>query len=454
MTVLSDLATTMQTLLTTEADDAARASGAVRRVRQFSGATLVQTLVLGWLHQPHASVDALTDLAAERGVLVTPQALDQRLTPATGQCLSQVLRAALQRVVAATPAALPLLQRFQGVYVFDTTTVGLPAALADVYPGCGGGPRPGVGLASLKIHACLELSQGTLELDFGPGRQPDVSSPLARGPLPAGALRLADRGFFDLGVLQDYTEQGVSWITRVPARLLVQPDGDVKQALPAFLAAQTTDQLDLPVRVGKDGQLVCRLLARRAPPAVVAQRQAQLRRQAQKKGRRISDGQLSLCGWTVYLTNLSAEQLRWEELWVLARARWQIELLFKLWKSHGGLAVALGHRDDRVVCELYAKLIGQVVQHWLLLCCAGPCLAYSYPKAARRVRRLVPLLASVLTTLTALVQALECLRQRLQQRCRVQRRGRRPTTYDLLRDPDQPLPTDELDEEDLQLCAA
>src|SRR5262249_32936894 len=82
--------------------------------------------------------------------------------------------------------------------------------------------------------------------------------------------------------------------------------------------------------------------------------------------------------------------------WVWARARWQIELLFKRWKSHGGLEASRGKRAERVLCEVYAKLIGQVVQQWLLVTCGGPCVAYSYPKAARRVRRQAAVLARLL----------------------------------------------------------
>lgn len=453
MCVLTDLATTLQTLLTTEAEQAARDSGCVRRVRKLSGATFVQTLVLGWLHDPHAALDGLADFAADLGADITPQALDQRLTPAATHGLATVLTAALQRVVAATPTAIPLLDRFQGVYVFDTTTVPLPAPLAELFPGCGGRAATD-GLASLKAHACLELTTGTLDLDFGPGRQPDVSSALARGPLPAGALRLADRGFFDMEVLQDYTDQGVFWITRVPTRLVVQPEQGVASPLAEFLERQEGERIDIGVRVGTGGRLACRLLARRAPAAVVAKRQSRLQQQARKKGRKVSAAQQTLCAWTVYLTNLRADQLRWEEAWVLARARWQIELLFKLWKSYGGLETSRGERAERVLCEVYAKLIGQVVQQWLLVTCGGPCVAYSYPKAARRVRRQIPMLAVLLAVSGEVVRVLERLRRRLGKRGRVQKRGKRPSTYELLLDPDRVVDRDEQREGDGGLQAA
>jgi Transposase DDE domain len=452
MCLLMDLAQTLQTLLMTEADELARQTGCVRRARKLSGAVLVQTLVLGWLHDPHASLDGLADFAATLGADLSPQALHQRLTAATTQCLAQLLQSALLRVVAATPDAPPLLRRFQGVYVFDSTPISLPAALAGLFPGCGG--NPGDGAAALKVHACLELTTGALELDFGPGRQPDVSGVLARGPLPEGALRLADRGFFDLAVLRDYTEQDVYWLTRLPAGVMLQTEQEEPLTLAAFLQGQHGDHLDLAVRVGKEAQLPCRLVARRAPVAVVAKRQEQLRKQARKKGRPVSAAQLALCGWTAYLTNLSGEQLRWEELWVLARCRWQIELLFKLWKSGGGLDEVRGERPERVLCELYAKQLGLLVQQWLLVSSGGPCLSYSHPKAAVRVRRLAPLLALLLGAVEEVARLLLRLRQRIERRCRPQKRGKRPSTRELLLDPDRIREREEPPEEDCLTLAA
>lgn len=454
MCVFTDLAMTLQTLLTSEAEQAARQSGCVRRVRKLSGATFVQTLVLGWLHDPHASLDALADFAADLGADLTPQALDQRFTAAASRCLASVLTAALHRVIAATAAAPALRQRFEGVYVFDSTTVALPATLADLFAGCGSG-RGHAGQAALKVHACLELSRGSLALDFAPGRQPDVCSELARSPLPAGALRLADRGFFDRQVLQDYSDQNVFWISRLPTGIVVQPPQGEACSLATFLSRQQGDQLDLWVQVGREQPLSGRLLARRAPASVVARRRQRLCKQAKRKGRKVSTAQETLCAWTVYLTNLQAESLRWQEVWVLARARWQIELLFKLWKSHGGLESSRGERAERVLCEVYAKLIGQVIEHWLLLTCAGPSVRYSPVKAARRVRRQVAVLALLLPAVAEVVVVLQRLHRRMQKRCRVQKRGRRPSLYELLLDPDRgSILAEQQQEDEMELRAA
>jgi Transposase DDE domain len=176
-------------------------------------------------------------------------------------------------------------------------------------------------------------------------------------------------------------------------------------------------------------------VAWRVPREVAQRRQERLRQRAQKSGRPASAAQLALCGWTVLVTTAPPERLSAHELSVLARVRWQVELLFKLWKSEGQLGASRGRRGDRVLCEVLAKLLGQLVQHWVLLT-AGPWLdAASAVRRARRLRRLVPALARALgcrEELTAVLQRIAELLRRLRPRGR---RKKKPSTYELLKDP-------------------
>jgi len=433
--LVSDLAVTLQTLLTHEAEDAARATGWVRRCRRFGGDTLVQTLVLGWLHDPRAPVDGLANVAANLGVDVTPQALDKRFTPAGSHCLARLLTQALQRVIAAQPVALDVLARFHGVYLYDATTLTLPRSLVEQFPGSGrdrDGQRP----AALKCQVELELSGGALDFQIEPARQTDVQSELVRRPLPAGALRLADRGYLDLQRLADDTAAGVYWISRLQSSMIVAGAGR-RGTLAAWLRGCTAKRVDEEVEVGGTNRLRCRLLARRVPPAIAKQRREKLHKRARKQGRKVSADRAALCDWNVCITNLPATLLTSAEAWVLLRSRWQIELLFKLWKSHGGLSFSHGQRAARVLCEIYAKLIGMVVQHWLLLASAGSMLAWSWTKAARRVRWEAMGLGQALQELESLTGVLERLRRRIQKRCQASPRRRHPTTYQLLQDPEQ-----------------
>jgi hypothetical protein len=61
-----------------------------------------------------------------------------------------------------------------------------------------------------------------------------------------------------------------------------------------------------------------------------------------------------------------AKQLSVRHLLVCYSLRWQVELIFKLWKSEAALKHLAGFRKERVLVELYAKMIGIVLTHFLV----------------------------------------------------------------------------------------
>jgi hypothetical protein len=64
------------------------------------------------------------------------------------------------------------------------------------------------------------------------------------------------------------------------------------------------------------------------------------------------------------ITNVPEELLLARAAWVLARVRWQV--LFWVWKGCFRVDECRRRNVWRVLCELYAKLMGVVVWHWLL----------------------------------------------------------------------------------------
>ena len=101
----------------------------------------------------------------------------------------------------------------------------------------------------------------------------------------------------------------------------------------------------------------CRLLAVRLSPEIVEERRWQLRDKVLKKDRTVSAISLAWLEWSIYITNVPPEWRSLEQVFLIYRLRWQIELLFKLWKSECQLDRIAGHIKAR---EIYAKLIGSV----------------------------------------------------------------------------------------------
>jgi hypothetical protein len=70
---------------------------------------------------------------------------------------------------------------------------------------------------------------------------------------------------------------------------------------------------------------------------------------------------LRLADWTILLTNVPPEMLGVQEALVLMRWSFQIELLWKLWKEHGKLDTWRSYKPERILTEIYAKLLGLII---------------------------------------------------------------------------------------------
>src|SRR5262249_28545279 len=434
MQSVRQISTAMQTLLTTRANELARETGFVRRASKLTGAQFAQTVIFGWLSAPQATIQQLAQMASTVGVAISPQGLDQRFTPAAVQFLARLLEAAVQHLVATDPVAIPLLQRFAGgVYVLDSSTIVLPDELAALWPGCGGGSSSGgTGphtAAAVKLQVQVDLLTGALR---GPvvqdGRTHDRAAP-QQTEFPRRALRLADLGYFCLEVFTALQEHGCYWLSRLHALVQVFDLQGAELALVEWLATRPEPQLDLPVTLGATQRVPARLLAVRVPPEVAAARRQRLREEAQRKGRPVSARRLAVAAWTLLVTNVPASLLSLEEALVLGRARWQIELLFKLWKDQGLLDESRSQKPWRRLCELYAKLLGLVLQHWLLVLTCWHSPDRSLHQAAQTLRRYATTLALALPQVKRVATILHQLPACLRVGCRITKRRKAPTTY-------------------------
>ena len=156
MATIAPVSHALQTVLTTVADTAARATGFVQRRSKLTGALFAQILTLGLLSNPQASREELAQPAATLGLTISPQGRDQRMTETGAAGLLAVLDAATTTILAAAPVALPLLARFTGGFIQDSTLIGLPRTLAHVWRGRGNQHTAATATARLKLGVRLE----------------------------------------------------------------------------------------------------------------------------------------------------------------------------------------------------------------------------------------------------------------------------------------------------------
>lgn len=106
-----------------QADHLAQQSGFVQRSRKLTGKGFLQTLVLTWWNQPHASREMLASMAASLGIPISAQGISARLDEAAASFLYAMLAQSVTQVVTADPVGMDLLQRFGVVMVRDSSTI-------------------------------------------------------------------------------------------------------------------------------------------------------------------------------------------------------------------------------------------------------------------------------------------------------------------------------------------
>lgn len=434
MSSVPQVAHALQHVVTRVPTELARSSGFCQRRSKMTAACFVETTVLGWLAHPSATLHQLTQRALDRGVQVSPQGLAQRFTPAAAELLREVWEAALTEVIVAAPVTNQVLSRFAAVLVIDSTTVSLPDALATVWVGCGGRVTQG-SQSALKLTVRLDLRTGRLESLPSDGRAQDKSSPLQTASLPPGALRITDLGFWSLDVLAQIANQQAYFLSRLHLQTVVCTRAGERLDLVTWLPHQKRRRLSVAVTLGVVAQLPARLLAVRVPNRVAAARREAILADAKREGETPSTRKLALADWTLLVTNAPPALISISDALVLARARWQIELLFKLWKSHGRLDDWRSADPHRILCEVYAKLTALIIQHWILLVGCWLFADRSWTKAAQTIRDHTIGLLLTLSSRSGLIAILTAISRNLAHSGRINPRRRKPNLFQLLSDP-------------------
>jgi hypothetical protein len=343
----------------------ARQSHFIQRTSsKMTGQDFVALMTTEMLDDPAVSFGGLCDMLRQRNpqAILTPQALHQRLnTPQAVAYLQEVfqlaLRAQLEPLYAHCSAGL--LAPFGRVFLEDSTQCRLHEKLADAFKGSGGSASS----ATVKIDVIYELLHHRLhEVVVTDGRAADQGHAAAIVPhLRAGDLVIRDLGYFSLEALSQIATRQAGFLSRLSNTVAVYASAEASApalALVDHVQPHIAQQavVELAVYLGQP-RLPCRLLAYRLPEEVVEQRRRSAYETARKKGRTPTQAYLHWLQFGWYITNVRLAVWAPEVVATVYRIRWQIELLFKQWKSLLHLHVLKGTRPERIKCLLYGRLI-------------------------------------------------------------------------------------------------
>jgi hypothetical protein len=188
---------------------------------------------------------------------------------------------------------------------------------------------------------------------------------LKRFPLQRGQLALIDRGYSNAPGIASAVDKGADVLVRVNRGSLpvYERDGHAvgNEAIPILgrlrsLAGYQVQEWPVGLRTETNGEqrlIGGRLIAVRLPDRKAEEARERVRREY---GKDASADMLEAAGYVALFTTVPASRMSAARCIETYRVRWQIELLFKRWKSICGLDKLPNFREDSVRSWILAKI--------------------------------------------------------------------------------------------------
>lgn len=357
----SALAMLTEFFTTDTIEQTARRRGFVKRTSKITGKLFVALVTFGLWSNAKTTLSQLAMKVTQLGTpqSVSAEAIHQRMNKRAVAFLQDLIQHALAKIQTLNyPCEDGVFKFFTHVYLADSTGFGLPECLKTLFPGSGGHASPGGAKIQLvweykhSLFAHFALTAGTLPDQ----KYVDHVVSLAQ----KGSLFLFDLGYFKIKAFACISQVGAYFLSRLNHQTNLY--AGVSSQLPAIdlvklLKKTSCDLIDKDICIGEADRVASRLIAVRLPDDIVNERRRVARRKAKKKGYNPTEAHLFLLGWNLFITNVPRDVWTHQTVMKAYPMRWQLELIFKSWKSHCHLSAINAKKKETVLCYLYGRML-------------------------------------------------------------------------------------------------
>lgn len=336
----------------------ARETEFVKKASPMTGIKFLQTMISGTVGVGlEKSLNELCTIAAKLGVKIGEQSLNERFNDRSVDFFIKLFKLALK--VKFNGPVLKVLKPFSQIILEDSTIISLPESLVDLFKGFGGDASK----AALKIDYAYNLKDDNIKMQLLDGKHSDMSVGLP-SEIPERSLFIRDLGYFKTSDFEKIKQAKAFYLSRFKhdRNLYLFEDKDAKAVdlLKIKRSLKVNEVREMEVYMGSQ-RFKTRVILQRVPSKVIKQRKADIIKARSKKREKPTQKRLDLCGISVFITNVQAEECTGVELMKLYKIRWQIEIIFKVWKSVLKMGQVKEVKPDRFLCSLYAQLIWLVI---------------------------------------------------------------------------------------------
>lgn len=264
------------------------------------------------------------------------------------------------------------LKGFNRVRLIDSTKFNIPKDLKDIFKGFNG---RGINSAGVSIQYEFDIKQGeiiNLQL-FGATKSDSKYAEETVESIMANDLLIRDLGYYRTTTLKNIHLKGAFFISRLNAKADVYKENDAGELtkisfseLYNRMIATKSNELEIEVYLGKTKQLPVRLIVNLMPEEIYNRRVKKLDNYNKANGHKTTKEIKDRMRFNLFISNIAADIMPNEKISILYKIRWQIELVFKCWKSHMGIDKLQKMKYERFSTILYAKLLLIIINNEII----------------------------------------------------------------------------------------
>lgn len=301
------------------------------------------------------------DIDKKYNISMKKQSLDERFNGSSLDFIKSLLEEQLKAQITQQPDS-EFLNQFERVIIGDATRFDVPKDMKEQLPGFSGKVSSQAGIG---IQFEFDIKDGKiLDLHLGPAVMSDSKYVAQKKEnISKGDMYIRDLGYYSTKLLSYINKQEAWYCSRLNQKVNVYQkiENQYKQLsfskLYANMKKKGICQLELEVYVGQKEKMQTRLIVEIMPDDIYAKRVRKIEYYNKHNGHQTSREQKDRMKFNLFITNAGPKKLAPEQVYLLYKIRWQIELRFKIWKSTFALDKLPKMKYNRYLCMIYAKLL-------------------------------------------------------------------------------------------------
>lgn len=333
-------------------------------------------LALNVFYEKNICVESLANLcnclSDNDYISISSQSLDERFNSKAVNFLKCIFKELLTFKM---KQSLNYKQKFNRIIITDSTSFQLPDKFEELFKGYNGSATK----SSVKIQLTNDLITGNiLAIDIFDAKNSDGKYlDIIEQSVEAKDLLIKDLGYYSLKHFKKIEKLNSYYVSRLKLSTAVytknlfpkkfKTTGNIEKEteyirvdlLEESRKLKENQIKELTVYIGGEGysKLQTRLIIYKMSDELAKKKRVHQKFIEHKKGITTSEKLIELNNVNMFITNIEESVIPKELVYLLYSLRWQIELIFKAWKSIYGIHKINPVKNERFLCHLYGTLI-------------------------------------------------------------------------------------------------